>query len=180
MSSDAVKREAMVIREETAAEFGRIHTLVETAFQTARVTNGDEQDFVERLRATEGNIPELALVAQEGSELVGHIMLTRLTLTTDDGRLVRSLLLAPLAVRLERRSRGIGAALVREALRRAGVMGYQAVFLVGDPAYYGRLGFTAASEFSVSCSEKIPPQYVLALELVPGALTTGTVEMEKI
>lgn len=172
--------EAMIIREETPPEYGRIHRLVETAFRTARVKEGDEQDYVERLRATAGYIPELALVAQAGDELIGHVMLTRIRLKTDDGRDVRSLLLAPLSVLLEHRSRGVGAALVREALRRAGLMGYEAVFLVGDPGYYNRFGFRAAAEFSVSCSESIPARYVLAMELVPGSLAMGTVEISKI
>lgn len=68
----------MIIRRETSEEFPRIYALVKTAFQTAKVADGNEQDFVSQLRAGGGYIPELALVAEENGSLIGHIMLTRI------------------------------------------------------------------------------------------------------
>ncbi len=50
------------------------------------------------------------------------------------------MLLGPVAVAA---SRGIGAALVRKAIRHARKAGHGAIVLVGDPPYYGRFGFTA-------------------------------------
>ena len=47
------------------------------AFETAHVSNGEEQDFVNQLRAEGNYIPRLALVAEEDGKLIGHIMLTR-------------------------------------------------------------------------------------------------------
>ncbi len=167
--------EGVVIRPEQPEEYPVIYELVKVAFATAEVADGDEQDFVERLRGLPGYIPELALVAERGGELVGHLMLTRVNLRTDDGRVVRSLLLAPLAVRLEDRRLGIGAALVGEGLRRAGELGWQAVFLVGNPGYYGRFGFRAAGEFGIVFTEDIPAEFVMGLELVAGALAGGEV-----
>ncbi|ACV63529.1 hypothetical protein Dtox_2751 [Desulfofarcimen acetoxidans DSM 771] len=40
----------MVIRKEKTEEFSQIYDLVKVAFQTAKVTNGKEQDFVNQLR----------------------------------------------------------------------------------------------------------------------------------
>lgn len=168
----------MVIREEKPGEFGAIYDLVKTAFATARVKDGDEQDYVDALRKGDGYIPALALVAEEDGGLAGHIMLTRVKLATDDDRAVKCLLLAPLSVVLECRSRGVGAALTREALRRAAAMGYEAVFLVGDPAYYSRFGFRRAAEFGVEYTGNIPAEVVQALELKPGALAMTGVDDE--
>ena len=67
----------MLIRRERPEEFSRIYDLVKIAFQTAKVTNGKEQDFVNQLRAGDNYIPELALVAEEDGKLIGHIMLTK-------------------------------------------------------------------------------------------------------
>ncbi|MDD5648587.1 MAG: hypothetical protein PHY03_06600 [Dehalococcoidia bacterium] len=67
----------MIVRRERAEEFPEIYKLVEVAFQTAKVTNGKEQDFVNQLRAGGNYIPELAPVAEEGGKLIGHIMLTK-------------------------------------------------------------------------------------------------------
>ena len=64
------------IRPETPADFAEIHALVKTAFEPAKVSNGDEQNFVDRLRAGPTYSAELALVAVEDGEIVGHVMLT--------------------------------------------------------------------------------------------------------
>ena len=104
-------------------------------------------------------------------------MLTRTTLR--DGTPV--LLLAPLSVVLDCRSRGIGAALVRDALRKACGREEQAVVLVGDPAYYGRFGFRRSTELGIRNTDGIPDEYVQVLELVPGALagTHTTIAFEE-
>ncbi len=160
---------SIVIRPERPEEFGRIHDFVKTAFETAKVSNGDEQDFVDRLRASETYLPDLALVAVEGDRLVGHIMLTRAAIDTASGRR-EILLLAPLAIDLAHRGRGLGERLTREGLERSRRDGFDAVTLVGDPAYYGRFGFRPASDFGVTNTNGIPARYVQMLELVPDAL----------
>lgn len=159
----------MIIRDERPEEFPAIHTLVETAFQTARVSDGTEQDFVDTLRAGQGYIPDLALVAEKNGALLGHIMLTETHVNTGRTR-AKALLLAPLSVVLEERGKGIGARLVKKALQRAREKGYPAVFLVGDSAYYGQFGFQQAALYGVSYPGDVPEQYVLARELYPKAL----------
>ena len=159
----------MLIRPERPSEFPEIYELVQTAFATAKVSEGDEQDFVDRLRAGLGYIPELALVAQDDGGIVGHIMLTRTTVATADGPR-QVLLLAPVCVVLERRDRGVGARLIGEALRRARELGHAAAVLVGDPAYYSRFGFRPCASFGIANANGIPDEYVMALELASGGL----------
>ncbi len=159
----------MLIREERPADFPALYELVRLAFQTAPVSNGDEQNFVNRLRASDHYLPELALVAEAEGQLLGHIMLTRTFLTTPKGQFPL-LLLGPVAVVQEHRRQGIGTALIETACQRARALGHQAVILVGDPDFYHRCGFQPAANFGISNTNQIPDQYVLARELVPGAL----------
>ena len=49
-----------------------IYELVKTAFATAKVSEGDEQDFVEPLRRGGGYIPDLALVMEDRGRLSGE------------------------------------------------------------------------------------------------------------
>ena len=159
----------MLIRRERRNEFLKIYELVKTAFATAKVSNSDEQNFVDRLRRADGYIAELALVAEDEGDIVGHIMLTRTFVSTADGpRPV--LLLAPVSVVLVRRRQGVGARLIEEALGRARKLGCAAVVLVGDPAYYARFGFKPCASFGIANANGIPDPYVMALELKPGAL----------
>ncbi len=186
----------MIIRRETEKDFAAIYTLVKVAFQTAKMTNGKEQDYVLELRAGGGYIPELALVAEEAGELIGHILFTRSYISEDGGgagdvaghggaggvgatgadagslgrKKFEVLYVAPLSVVLERREKGVGSALVFEGLRLAKGLGYKAVVLVGDPAYYHRFGFRTAADFGIGQHAHIPDANVMACELFPGAL----------
>ena len=74
----------MIIRRETQEEYPQIYELVKIAFQTAKVTNGKEQDFVDQLRSGGKYIPGLALVAEDNGKLVGHIMLTKINVVNDN------------------------------------------------------------------------------------------------
>jgi predicted N-acetyltransferase YhbS len=154
--------------------------LVQTAFQTANVSNGDEQNFVNRLRASDNYLPELALVAEAEGQLLGHIMLTRTFLTTPKGQFPL-LLLGPVAVVLEHRKQGIGTALIEAACQRARAFGHQAVILVGDPDFYHRFGFQPAAAFGIANANEIPDPYVLVRELAPGALANlrGTITFQE-
>ena len=172
----ATSEPKLVIRPEMPAEFDEIRAFVKTAFETAKVSNGDEQNFVDRLRASGGYLPDLALAATLGDSLVGHVMLTRTAIDTATGPR-EILLFAPLAVALGHRRRGLGARLTREVLALGRAAGFDAVTLVGDPAYYSRFGFRPSTDFGVENTHGIPGQYVQMLELVPGALAgvSGTI-----
>ncbi len=166
-----------MIRKEKEDEFAQIFDLVKIAFQTAKVSNGLEQEFVNQLRNSGNYIPELALVAEESDKIIGHIMLTK-TYIIVGGSKVEVLLLAPLSVALEYRNTGVGTKLVHESFALAKEMGYTAVFLIGDPAYYHRFGFKSSVEFGVTQLHNIPDEHVLACELVPNALVgiSGIIE----
>jgi putative acetyltransferase len=164
------------IRPEKPSEYPFICNLVKVAFETAKVSNGDEQNYVDRLRAGECYIPGLALVAEEQGKIIGHIMLTKTYILTGTER-VEALLIAPLSVELTHRNRGVGSKLVIEGFRVAKQMGFNSVFVVGDPAYYGRFGFRSSARFGIKHVPEIPDPYVMAIELTPNALAgiSGTV-----
>lgn len=96
-----------------------------------------EAQMVSRLRA-DGDVA-FELVADEDGEVVGHILFSRLWADRPD--LYAGL--APLAVLPGRQKAGVGAALVRGGLDQAREFGCHGVLVLGDPAYYGRFGFSA-------------------------------------
>lgn len=170
----------MNIRQEQPADYDEIYKLVQTAFETAKVKDGNEQDFVLRLRGSVGRyIPQLALVAVENNALVGHVMFTKLQICAGD-KVYEELMLAPLCTALAYRGKGVGGELIREGFRLAKEMGYSAVFLCGDPAYYSRFGFKVTTEFGIENLSDIPPQYVMGCELYEHALAhkSGTIRVE--
>jgi predicted N-acetyltransferase YhbS len=158
----------MIIRQERPEEFAQIYDLVKVAFQTAEVTNGREQDFVNLLRSGPNYIPELALVAEEDAQLIGHIMLTKTYIVNDKGK-IETLLLAPISIALEHRNTGAASDLIKASFKLAGEMGYTSVLLVGNPAFYHRFGFKAAINFGIKHEPDIPDENVMACELHPDA-----------
>lgn len=85
----------------------------------------------------------LELVAEEEGSVVGHILFSRLYV--DDGRRrFPALALAPLAVEPSFHGTGIGGALVREAHLRLKQAGESLSIVLGEPAFYGRFGYSHA------------------------------------
>ena len=166
----------LIIRQEKPSEFPFLYDFVKVAFQTAKVADGDEQGYVNKLRASGNYIPELALVAEEDGKIVGHIMLTK-TYVATGGSKFEALLLAPLSVALEYRRCGIGSKLVLYSFDLAKKLGYKALFVVGDPAYYGRFGFKSTAPLIKHVPMPIPDENLMVYELSSGALAgvAGTV-----
>ena len=90
----------------------------------------------------------LSLVAQDGADIIGHVVFTRGTVAGSDAALA---LLGPLAVIPARQKQGIGQLLVRRGLERLTENGVARVCVLGDPGYYGRFGFVQDTETSPPC-----------------------------
>jgi putative acetyltransferase len=102
-------------------------------------------------------------VAEEGKEIVGHILFSDLPIGT-----LHALALAPVAVLPGRQRQGIGSRLVQEGLRRCVEAGHRVVVVLGHADYYPRFGFSARLAEQLQAPFSGPS--FMALELVPGAL----------
>ncbi|MBU4529973.1 MAG: N-acetyltransferase [Hoeflea sp.] len=120
------------IRESRPDDLSFIEQLYRAAFP-----DEDLQPLVRQLLTKEPGI--LSLVAEAGDATVGHILFTLCEIAGSEDR---AALLAPLAVAPEWQRKGIGSALIREGLSRLEREGVVHVYVLGDPAYYGRNGFT--------------------------------------
>jgi len=145
------------IRPEMPEDVQAVHKLIERAFGQA-----DEADLVDALRV--GGDLVLSLVAEGEGQIIGHIALSRLKSPPD------SLALAPVCVEPLHQNKQIGSALINEALRAAGERSFAMVFVLGEPAYYERFGFSAETAQDFPCQYAGP--YFMALELA--GRKTGT------
>jgi putative acetyltransferase len=123
------------IRHETDDDEHGVRRVNLATFPTAQ-----EADLVTALH--EDGDSEISLVAEDEGTIVGHVMLSRMAVE-GDGRQYRALGLAPVAVMPNRKSEGIGTALIDRAMRLAEARGEEIVFLVGEPDFYRRFGFSA-------------------------------------
>ena len=134
---------SMAIRPESPDDDDAVRHLVAAAFG-----RDGEARLVERIRASPEYVPEMALVAEVGGEIVGHVMVSHAVIRNDDGDR-RISMLSPLAVHPEHQRSGIGSALVRASLSVTDALGEPLVVLEGDPAYYGRLGFEHSTGYGI-------------------------------
>jgi putative acetyltransferase len=138
----------------------------------AAFERSDEADLVDRLR--EEGVVLLSLVAELDSQIVGHILFTRMTIETTQGALP-AVSLAPMAVAPGWQGRGVGERLVRDGLEKLRGRGERIVLVLGHTHYYPRFGFSCA--LAESLVSPFPPDAFMALELSEGSLTgvQGTV-----
>ena len=128
---------SVAVRPADTRDAPAIRALHLAAFPTAA-----EADLVDRLEEDGDRV--LSLVAEDGPQIIGHILMSRMRVE-GGGRSFRALGLAPVAVLPERQGEGVGRALVGEALACAVAGGEELVFVVGEPDYYGRFGFSTAT-----------------------------------
>lgn len=158
----------MLIRNVKEADFEEIYSLVKKAFETAKVSDGNEQDFVYELRERDIYIPECEFVAEKDGKIIGHILLSRVDVETDDGGIFKGVMISPLSVALNERNNGIGGMLISNACMMAAELGYFGAFLVGDPGYYNRFGFVETSEYNIKNESDIDDKFVLACPTCTG------------
>jgi putative acetyltransferase len=134
----------MMVRPERPEDFAAIAAVVEAAFGSPV-----EARPVDAIRADACYRPAMALVAEEGGDIVGHVMINDCEL--HDGTDVHAVgMLSPLAVAPARQKDGIGSALVRAVTALADAAGDPVVILEGSPAYYPRFGFVDARTLGIT------------------------------
>ena len=169
----------MNIRTEVATDYLKVFSIIAQAFLTEELSDHKEQFLVERLRFSGSFIPELSLVAEVDGEVVGHILLTKISICDGDIK-HQSLALAPVSVLPEFQGRGIGSALIKAAHTKAIALGYGSVVILGHKDYYPRFGYKTASQFGITLPFDVPDEYVMVVELIPDALdgVSGVVEYD--
>lgn len=146
------------VRAESPDDWTAIAEVTSAAFGKER-----EARMIDAIRASDGFVPDLSLVAIEESEIVGHAMVSYVAME-DSG--LRLLELGPVSVRPDSQGRGIGGELIREALRRADERNEPLVLVLGHPNYYPRFGFQRASEIGIIPAEpNIPDDAYMAVRL---------------
>jgi putative acetyltransferase len=141
------KHETPCIRPSTSGDIAAIEGLTRAAFP--------DEDLLPLLHDLLGpTAGVLSLVAVVAGDIAGHAAFTRGTVSGGGAQVA---LLGPLAVAAAWRGRGIARALVAEGARAVAADGVVQLLVLGDPAFYGRLGFT--QEDGVEPPFRLPPAW---------------------
>lgn len=145
----------VIIRAEVATDADAIGLLTQLAFAPVVHSSGTEQFIVAALRRADRLA--ISLVATSGLELIGHVAISPVILSTKESGWYG---LGPLSVHPRWQKQGIGSALVHAALARMRELQIRGCVVLGDPVYYARFGFKTWPGLSLP---DVPAEYFQAL-----------------
>jgi len=121
------------------------------------------------------------VAVNESARLIGQIVLYRTNIITESD-VISELLLSPLSVHPAYFRQGVATKLMEEGFKRAKELGYNAVFLCGNPLFYHKFGFKGSYHYQIyhEQDETKKAEWCMALELTENGLAGkgGTISIQ--
>ncbi|MGD9812514.1 MAG: GNAT family N-acetyltransferase [Sphingomonadaceae bacterium] len=153
------------IRAATGGDVAAIDALLRRAFPKP-----DEAQLVQRLCIDGDMVLTLVADDEETGELAGMVAFSRMDVEVG-GKAIASVALAPVAGAAHYRRQGVAEALIQAGLAHLGEAGAMLCFVLGDPAYYERFGFS--TDWARGFASPYAGDYLMALPLQGGAMPCG-------
>ena len=168
-----------IIRLERKEEYREVETLIREAFWNVYRPGCLEHYVIHQLRNDPAFVKELDFVMEKGGRLIGQNMFMRASIKADDGREIPIMTMGPICICNELKRQGYGKILLDYSLEKARELGCGALCFEGNIGFYGKSGFTYASEFGIryhGLPEGADASFFLCKELIPGYLSGVTGE----
>ena len=162
-----------IIRLERIEEHRETETLVREAFWNVYRPGCLEHYVLNQLRNDKAFVPELNFVMEKDGRLIGQNMFMRAAIKADDGRDIPIMTMGPICIAPELQGKGYGKILLDYSLEKAAELGCGALCFEGNINFYGKSGFTYASEFGIryhGLPEGADASFFLCKELKNGYL----------
>lgn len=162
-----------IIRLERKDEHREVENLVREAFWNVYRPGCLEHYVLHCLRNDPAFIPELDFVMERDGKLIGQNVFMRASIAADDGRMIPIMTMGPICIAPECKRQGYGKILLDYTMEKAAELGAGALCFEGNIDFYGKSGFTYASEFGVryhGLPDGEDASFFLCRELIPGYL----------
>ena len=162
-----------IIRLERTEEHRETETLVREAFWNVYRPGCLEHYVLNQLRNDKAFVPELNFVMEKDGRLIGQNMFMRAVIKADDGSDLPVMTMGPICITPELQGKGYGKILLDYSLEKAAELGCGALCFEGNINFYGKSGFTYASEFGIryhGLPEGADASFFLCKELKNGYL----------
>ena len=167
------------IRNEKKEDYRAVENLIRESFWNVYRPGCLEHYVIHKLRDDVDFIPELSFVMELDGEIIGQNMFMKANIKADDGRDVPIMTMGPICIAPEFKGKGYGKILLDYSLERAREYGCQALCFEGNINFYGKSGFTFASNFGIryhGLPEGEDASFFLCKELEEGYLDGVTGE----
>ncbi len=161
------------IRPERIEDYRKVEELVRESFWNVYRPGCSEHYVIHVLRNDPAFVKQLDFVMEKGGRLIGQNMFMRTFIEADDGRVIDVLTMGPICIASDLKRQGFGKALLDYSIERAAELGFGAVLFEGNIGFYGKSGFTYASEFGIryhDLPEGADQSFFLCKELISGYL----------
>ena len=138
-----------IIRLERTEEHRETEALVREAFWNVYRPGCLEHYVLNQLWNAEAFVPELNFVMEKDGRLIGQNMFMRAVIKADDGSDLPIMTMGPICISPELQGQGYGKRLLDFSLEKAAEFGCGALCFEGNINFYGKSGFTCASEFGI-------------------------------
>ena len=138
-----------IIRSERKEEHREVENLVRESFWNVYRPGCLEHYVLNQLRNDDAFIPELDFVMEKDGKIIGQNMFMNAVIKVDDGRDIPIITMGPICIANELKRQGYGKILLDYSLEKATEMGFGAICFEGNIDFYGKSGFTYASEFGI-------------------------------
>ena len=162
-----------LIRLEREEDYREVENLIREAFWNVYRPGCLEHYVINQLRNDPSFVKELDLVMEKGGKLIGQNVFMKAAIKADDGRDIPIMTMGPICISPEYKRQGYGKILLDYSLEKAAELGAGAVCFEGHIAFYGKSGFTFASEYGIryhGLPEGEDSSFFLCKELIPGYL----------
>lgn len=162
-----------LIRLETPQDYAEAENLARESFWNVYRPGCLEHYVLHCLRDDPDFVPALDFVMEKDGRIIGQNMFMRAWIAADDGRNIPIMTMGPICIAPAYKRRGYGKMLLDYSLEKAGECGAGALCFEGNIDFYGKSGFTYASEFGIryhGLPEGADASFFLCKELIPGYL----------
>lgn len=167
------------IRLENKEDYREVENLVRESFWNVYRPGCLEHFVLKCLRKDPNFVPELDFVLEKDGKIIGQVIYVITSLKADDGGEIPIMTLGPICIAPEFKRQGYGKILLDYSLERAEELGCGAVCFEGNIDFYGKSGFTFASDYGIryhGLPEGEDASFFLCKELKPGYLKEITGE----
>ncbi|MBQ0009868.1 MAG: N-acetyltransferase [Ruminococcus sp.] len=168
-----MRQNDMTIRHEKESEYREVENLVRESCWNVYRPGCLEPYVLHCLRSDPDFVPELDFVMEKDGKIIGQNMFLRTVIRADDGREIPIMTMGPICIAPEWKRKGYGKMLLDFSLEKAREAGAGALCFEGNIAFYGKSGFTYASDFGIryhGLPEGADASFFLCRELIPGYL----------
>ena len=167
------------IRLERKEDPREVEYLVRESFWNIYRPGCLEHYVLHQMRSCPDFIPELSFVMEKDGRIIGQNIFIPAFISADDGKRIPIMTMGPICIAPELKRKGYGKILLDYTMTKATEYGAKALCFEGSIDFYGKSGFTYASNFGIryhGLPEGADTSFFLCKELSAGYLNGITGE----